>query len=404
MWNQAEEFSGDLHPLALFAGLEALEDDLAFISSFSNITAIDTGDGLVLIDTGGFMFARVAYDAIRVWNKQRVSTAVFTHGHADHVFGLDLFEKEAANNGQQRAHVIAHEALPPRFDRYKLTAGYNSVINARQFRASGIKWPTEYRYPDQTYRDALAITVGDETIELYHDRGETDDHTWAWLPRRKAICTGDLFIWAAPNCGNPQKVQRYPIEWARALRKMADKGAESLFPGHGPPIFGADRVARALDDTAQLLETVHEQTLALMNEGAPLNDILYAVKIPDELLARPYLRPVYDDPAFIVHNIWRLYGGWYDGNPAHLKPARDADLARAIAELAGGADKLAESAAAHAERGELSVAAHLIEYATNASADREAVRNIRKAVYEKLVSRETSLMAKSIYRAAADEK
>jgi len=24
----------------------------------------------------------------------------------------------------------------------------------------------------------------------------------------------------------------------------------------------------------------------------------------------------YDDPEFVVHNIWRLYGGWYDGNPA----------------------------------------------------------------------------------------
>ena len=33
------------------------------------------------------------------------------------------------------------------------------------------------------------------------------------------LCTGDLFIWAAPNCGNPQKAQRFPWEWAVALRR-----------------------------------------------------------------------------------------------------------------------------------------------------------------------------------------
>ena len=51
------------------------------------------------------------------------------------------------------------------------------------------------------------------------------------------------------------------------------------------------------------------------------------VKVPATTLARPYLRPLYDEPEFVVRNIWRLYGGWYDGNPARLKPAADAHVA-----------------------------------------------------------------------------
>jgi hypothetical protein len=39
-----------------------------------------------------------------------------------------------------------------------------------------------------------------------------------------------------PNCGNPQKAQRYPFEWIQALRKMASFHADMLLPGHGPPI------------------------------------------------------------------------------------------------------------------------------------------------------------------------
>ena len=42
---------------------------------------------------------------------------------------------------------------------------------------------------------------------------------------------------------------------------------------------------------------------------------------------RSYLRPNYDDPTFIIHNLWRLYAGWWDYHPAHLRPAKDADLA-----------------------------------------------------------------------------
>ena len=37
---------------------------------------------------------------------------------------------------------------------------------------------------------------------------------------------GDLFIWAVPNAGNPQKVQRFASDWAAALREMAGCGAE----------------------------------------------------------------------------------------------------------------------------------------------------------------------------------
>ena len=72
------------------------------------------------------------------------------------------------------------------------------------------------------------------TLRLEHARGETDDHTFVWLPDARVLCTGDLFIWCAPNAGNPQKVQRYAADWARALRRMAGLGAELLLPGARP--------------------------------------------------------------------------------------------------------------------------------------------------------------------------
>jgi alkyl sulfatase BDS1-like metallo-beta-lactamase superfamily hydrolase len=391
----------NVHPGRVLVGLEVLDDEAAFMSAFSNALILKTDAGLVFVDTSSFFHARAMYDGVRAWTNAPVHTGIYTHGHVDHVFGLHHFHAEAAERGSPPVHILAHEACPARFDRYQLTNGYNGHINARQFGFPKPVFPREYRYPDQTIAAEHTVDIGGTRIEIFHDRGETDDSLWAWLPGRKAIYTGDLFIWAAPNCGNPQKVQRYPREWAFALRKMARLEAEQLFPGHGPPILGAERVARALAESAELLETVSEQTLRLMNDGATLNDVLHAVEVPEALLARPYLRPIYDDPIFIVRNLWRLYGGWYDGNPAHLKPSRDVELARALAGAAGGARHLADRAEDACSNGDLALACELAEFAWLAEPDDDRTRAVRALVYRTRAEAETSLMAKAIFDAAA---
>ena len=57
-----------------------------------------------------------------------------------------------------------------------------------------------------------------------HAKGETDDATWVWAADRSIVSGGDLLAGILPNCGNPQKVQRYPEEWADALEAIASVG------------------------------------------------------------------------------------------------------------------------------------------------------------------------------------
>src|SRR5262249_7378291 len=153
--------------------------------------------------------------------------------------------------------------------------------------------------------------------------------------------SGDFVIWVFPNAGNPRKVQRFAPEWARALRRMEALRPKVLIPGHGPVISGEARARQALGDGAAVLERLTRRTCELMNEGSSLDEILHRVRAPGELLAKPYLLPKYDDPEFVIRNIWHLYAGWFDGNPAHLKPAPEAELAGELASLAGGPEKLA---------------------------------------------------------------
>ncbi|MGO8872550.1 MAG: alkyl sulfatase dimerization domain-containing protein [Acidimicrobiales bacterium] len=421
LW-RGEITTAELHPLSPTPGLAEVADDVSFVPSFANVSALRTDDGLLLVDTGSAFMAAEIHRILRTWSPARLHTAVYSHGHIDHVFGVPVWSAESAASGWPEPVVVAHEALPARFDRYVMTAGYNGIINRRQFAVDSFEWPTEYRYPDRTYRDQLELEVGGRRVELRHAKGETDDHTWTWLPHARVLCCGDLFIWASPNAGNPQKVQRYPLEWADALRQMLalfdgpGGGPEVLLPGHGYPVVGADRVRQALADTAELLESLVEQTLALMNAGARLDEVIHTVTPPAALMERPYLRPVYDEPEFVVRTVWRRYGGWWDGNPATLQPAPERSLALELAELAGGASVLADRAldlagasaggapgANTADDADLRMAGHLAEMAWLAAPDDAAVQEARCQVFTRRADAATSTMAHGVFSWAARE-
>jgi alkyl sulfatase BDS1-like metallo-beta-lactamase superfamily hydrolase len=395
--------------------LSTIADGVAMVEAFSHCILFETADGLLAFDTSNPAGGARVVEEVRRWRDGRFATIVYTHGHIDHVGGCGAFIDDAAAAGHPRPRVVGHANVPARFDRYELTDGYNRIINERQFgqfRRAGYDMSAEQtgqRFlpesspkPDVTYQDALTLDVGGLAVELRHARGETDDHTWAWIPAHKAICAGDFFIWNFPNAGNPQKVQRYPAEWARAMRAMADQGADLFLPAHGLPIAGEVRIRSVLTEVADALEHLVRETLALMNQGARLNDILHSVSIDPAVLEKPYLRPMYDEPEFVIRNIWRLYGGWYDGNPAHLKPAREDALAAELAALAGGAGALAARAIALCEQ-DPRVACHLAELAVQAEPDNRHAHEARAQVYQARRERETSLMAKGIFGSAANE-
>jgi alkyl sulfatase BDS1-like metallo-beta-lactamase superfamily hydrolase len=382
--------------------VEEIAPGVLFVHAFANVTALRTEAGLVLVDTGNYRARDKTFASVREWDTAPLVAAVYTHGHVDHACGLPPFLDEARRHGRARPRIVGHRDVARRFDRYRATAPWNGLINARQFSIAP-SWPTEYDYPDTTYDGTHRLDVGDVSLELTHARGETDDHTWLWWPDRRILFTGDLFFWVAPNAGNPQKVQRYAAEWAVALRAMAARGAEMLVPGHGVPVIGAGRVRQALEDTAEWLETLERETVLRMNAGVGLEQIVAEVRPPAHLAERPYLQAVYDEPEFVVRNVWRLYGGWWDGAPAHLKPAPEATLGREIATLAGGIDALVARAKSVAAGGDLALASHLIDGAVAAAPGDRAAHVVRAEIYHARAGAAAALMTRGIFAAAARE-
>jgi alkyl sulfatase BDS1-like metallo-beta-lactamase superfamily hydrolase len=405
--------------------LSELRDDLAIVESFSHSVVLDTGDGMVAFDTSAGNTGREVVEQISHWRSQPVTHLMYTHGHVDHVGG----SREFAARWNSPV-VVGHTNVAHRFDRYEQTNDWNRDINLRQF--GGIRAdlnlglitnddpagdlapaaserPWKRFLPQGTLRPTLevenhhSLKVGDAVIEAHHARGETDDHLWFWLPDTRTIMAGDFLIWNFPNAGNPQKVQRYPGEWAAALRAMGAMQPNLIVPAHGLPITGTERIQRVLNDIASALEYLVSTVVDLMNGGATLDEIIHSVSLPSDTLALPYLRPLYDEPEFVVRNIWRMYGGWWDKAPSRLKPAPDAQLAEVISRMAGGPEALLEEAERAAVANDLRIACHLADIAGWAAPDNPDIHARRAAVYLQRRKSEPSLMAKGIFAAAAKE-
>ena len=82
--------------------LAVLAEGVAFLPSFANVIAFETGEGLVLVDTGGFLLTDHVHTQLRAWSERPLHTAIFTHGHVDHVFGVPPFEARRPSTAGRR--------------------------------------------------------------------------------------------------------------------------------------------------------------------------------------------------------------------------------------------------------------------------------------------------------------
>ena len=162
--------------------------------------------------------------------------------------------------------------------------------------------------------------------------------------------------------------------------------------------------------SVRLLDGIVKYALDGINSGLPLATIMASVPVPSELTSLPYLRPAYDDPRWFVATLWRRYCGWYTFDIRHLLPESAANVGTELAHLVGGPAKLAK----HAEKlvdqdgpARLGIALEIAELAAAASeqegdnATIVTAHRVRARVLRALQRRETSLMARSIYRSAA---
>jgi alkyl sulfatase BDS1-like metallo-beta-lactamase superfamily hydrolase len=386
--------------------LEVIEPGIAMFHGFANVAFAYGRGEMIVVDTSSRLMGAAAVRAIREVSEEPFAFLIYTHGHGDHAFGTGAFIDDAIKRGHARPKIWAHEDVRGRFKRYALTRGWQTHINRLQFgggafASDGLFDEKSFSYPDLVFRDQQFLDLVGEPVELHHAMGETDDAAWVWMPTRRLAMVGDLIVSSMPNTGNPNKVQRYTLEWAETLEAIAERSPRYILPGHGPAYRGEETCGEVLRDTARALRIIHDEVVRRLNAGEWPIDIVEAdISIPAELAAKPYLAPIYGCVPFVVRDVIRRYAGWWSGEPSQMFPPTRKDRGGDIMSMCGR-QAILEKARTLKEASQLKRALSVAEIALNANpADVEAIV-LNAEILEAMAAAERSFIARNFFAGAA---
>ena len=341
-----------------------------------NAAFFETDEGIVLVDTGMAPAGPAILEAIRSVSDKPIHTIIYTHGHVDHAYGT-----WAVIEAGETPHIIAHDLLKPRFERYIRLRGSLARYMSQpedQLPASeaDLVWPTRY------FSDRLELEIGGETFVLQHHKGETDDQLYVWVPGRKALASADYYQGFLPNAGNGKRYQRHVEEWAAALREMAALQPDILLPAHGAPITESATIVENFTVLADALQYVVDVTIEGLNEGKRKDLIFGAIELPEHLASHPTLNVQYVSVSDISKMVIKKYTGWWDDIPSHWTPASMEDQGEMIIELAGGNIAATVEYARGLIATDIRLASHLTDWLFYARPDDPDVQQLVFDVYK----------------------
>jgi len=342
-----------------------------------NSVVFETDEGLVVVDTGMAPAGPALRDTLKRLSDKPIHTIIYTHSHVDHAFGTWALLEDGSN-----PEIVAHEDSVVRVERYARTWGTISRLMSQPIETPPTVDGTTYVKPTRTFRDRLTLEIGGETFELIHRRGETEDQLYVWVPSRRAVCAADYYQPFIPNAGNGKRVQRYPEEWAMALREMIALEPALLLPAHGEAITDPVEAADKLAIHAEFLEIIVGHVMAGLEAGVRQDLIVDSLEIPDRLLDDPTLTEMYNSPKDIAKMVIRQYVGWWDEIPSHWSRATLASQGAEIVRLSGGIDALLARVNELVDE-DLVMACHLIDWAFLAEPDNPDVMRLTIEVYKR---------------------
>ncbi len=238
------------------AGVIPLNDRLTVVTSGgTNVLALSTADGLVLVDSGASELGDPLMASLRQLSPGgRVRTVFNTHWHAENTGANDVLRQNGAT-------IVAHE-------------------NTRLWMAIPTWMPAEDRYraprpkaahPNQTFRVEGSINAGGERIDYgYLIEAHTSGDIYVFFRDSNVLAVGDV---ASPS--RDPELDYFTGAWlggrtdamARLVALCDEK--TRVVPGYGPVMSRAD-----LQAERDMMRTLYERAVERVRQGDDAEDML----------------------------------------------------------------------------------------------------------------------------------
>ena len=255
----------------------------------SNAGAIETPDGLIVVDTQQYpRLARELRAAVLATSGQPLRVVVNTHCHLDHTHGNMVFA-DVPILAHEKTLAAMNACLGPRSGEAWSVGDFATKIRflfgqnilelvpegdpARRWFEGRIGLPdydtVVIRPPSETFADGFAFHLPDDTVRLHHfGPAHCDGDVVVHVERRKVAFLGDLmfhgrFPWLG-DCDLDGLIA--------ALGRVITLDIAVVIPGHGPPATLAE-VARFRDMLVELRAAVARAITAGASEDAAVREV-----------------------------------------------------------------------------------------------------------------------------------
>ena len=229
-------------------------DNAGFIS---NAGAVITDEGIVIFDALGTpSLAALFVRKLRAVTNQPIRKVIVSHYHADHIYGLQVFE-------EMGAEIIAPAGAMAYIDSEVATAR----LEERQFSLDPwVNEKTRIVPPDRLLREPETFSLGGiEFVVSLLGSAHSDGDLTLYIPRDDVLFSGDvIFEGRVPYVGDANT-----RNWLAVLRRMEKQTLKALIPGHGP---AAGDPSRAISLTRRYIEKLRSVMGRAAREMEPFDE------------------------------------------------------------------------------------------------------------------------------------
>jgi len=341
-----------------------INESIYMAPSTGNVYMVTTPAGNVIIDTAASDKAPEARKLLLAESQGPVKYIILTHGHADHIGGIDLW-KEAGTQIIAQRNYVEFLNYTTRLDAFFVPR--NGAVFRGNHHEAG-PWAGNYGAkidPTILFDEHYEFTLGGVEFQLFSTPGETPDHLTVWLPAYKIAFMGDNYA----GIGIPEPMSfpniyairgtkpRWALDWISSIDKVLSLKPDVVLSGHGEPIRGNAEITRRLTRYRNAIQYVHDETVKGMNAGKDVYTLMQEIKLP----ASYDLSQVFGTVKWSVRGIYDGYAGWFDMNPSTMYELPPSSVYPDLVKLAGGPEPVVKLALEKLEGGKPVEALHLTD-------------------------------------------